>query len=220
MVCFGCITTQIACFGLGKDGTYQAGQTSLTAETPLVTRPALSETQLPVPALCAKLRDDSEAALPVTIASIRSLMTGPQRPDKTMLLSPEEVGQFAQAAAERYPRLSPLGRKMLLVGLPPGGMVSGLQPFDDSCRSEADPSVLAIFLATRVRDDKDPVLTAAALSSDPKLGPLAQLLAERLASGANTYARLPLQQARAAPEAPKAPQDGEQQPADAPGGSR
>lgn len=205
-------------FGLAQSGMYQTGQTSLTAETPLVTRPALPETQLPVEALCAKLRDDSEAALPVTVASIRSLLTGPQRPDNTMLLTPAEVDQIARAAAERYPRLSPLGRKLLLVGLPPAGMVSGLKPFDDSCRSEADPAVLAIFLATRVRDDKDPVLTSAALSSDPKLAPLAQLLAARLASGANSYARLPVQEARPAPQAPQ--QGGDRPPVDPAGESR
>lgn len=222
-------------FRMAQQGMYESGQNCLTAETPVVIRPALPETRLPVASLCAKLHDDAEAALPVTIAAIRSLLTGPQNRDGTPLLTSDEVSQIAQAATERYARLTPLGRKMLLVGLPPSRMIPGsrpgdpppLKPFDDSCRSEQDPGVMAIFLATRVSDDQDPTLSAAAQSADAKLGTLARLLAARLASGANTYARLPAQQQRPADTGAQPPgqgnqgdQGGQKPPDAAPGSSR
>jgi hypothetical protein len=213
-------------FTMAQGGMYEAGPTSLTTETPVVIRRPLPETTLPVAALCDKLRVDAEASLPYTIAAMRSLLTGPQRPDRTMLLSEAEVSMIAQAAAERYPTLSVTGRKMLLVGLPSGTMpmMGLLRAFDNSCRNEADPGVMSIFLATRVNDHNDPTLTAAGLSADPRLGPLARLLAERLATGTNTFARLPVTQPTGAtPQAGQGgnPQGGGQPPAgggSAPGG--
>lgn len=108
-------------------------------------------------------------------------------------VTPEQAAGLASAMRERYVSADPATRALLLAILPHGILVDGFAAFDDGVRStiasETDPMVLLLALMTRAHTADDPVIAACRASSDPGLGELAEIQAERLArEGGPVYA--------------------------------
>ncbi|MFG0283760.1 MAG: hypothetical protein ACF8R7_05000 [Phycisphaerales bacterium JB039] len=173
-------------FTLSQGGSYVPGPMCLVAETDLIRRDLVKETQLSANEMAARLRTDGEAALAVTCLAVRSVYVGPEaRP------IPEEIAAaLVEVAAERYPKLSPAGRMAMVLALPNSEMNKNFAAFDAVARQETDPRVLCAVLLTRCTDPADPVFERAMADDDADVARLAQLLAERLRAGAGgTYAR-------------------------------
>jgi len=195
-------------FRIGPTGTYEAGPTSLSADTGTLLRHALPETRLPTEELARHIRLSPPSGLIALVSAARTrLITRAGQEDTAA------VDSLVQALIDRYVSLPKIDRAMFLATLPSASQVPAMAPFDAVARAESAPDLLAIALVTRVEDADDPALTRAAAQDDPRWALFASLIAQRLGQDVAVYARSGRIARRSASSAADAP------PADAPGQS-
>lgn len=176
-------------FRIAPHGVYVQGPTSVTTESPKVRRAALPEASLPVEELARRMREDPESELLPIIAAVRATIAGP-RVGTLVPSTPAEVAILADAAAQRYPKLSQRGRIIMVASMPHSRMIPAIRPLDDIMLEERDPDVARLVLITRPIDANHVIFHWARTSDVPALSRVARLQAERLESGRQCYARI------------------------------
>lgn len=169
-----------------KRGVIDPGPGCVQADLPVVVRTTLRETTLTGAELAAEIANANENSVARLAAAARALVIG--EPLATRKLSADEKKQIARAFAERYPKLSPLLRVVLLATLPHAKQSEAFEAFDKVACEEKDVSLLPLVVATRVSDGSHPLLQICKSSDDASLKLLATLHAERLEAKLSCFA--------------------------------
>ena len=169
-----------------KRGIIDPGPGCVQADLPVVVRTTLRETTLTAAELAAEVANANENSVARLAAAARALVIG--EPLATRKLGADEKLQIARAFAERYPKLSPLLRAIVLATLPHARQSDAFESFDAVACAEQDVTLLPLVLATRVADVSHPLLEASKASDDATLRLFATLHAERLENKAPCFA--------------------------------
>lgn len=191
-------------FWIDPQGGFRAGPMNVQTETEALVRRSLPEAVVSAGEHVKKVQGDPDYLLPRVAAGLRSaLMTAPpiEPGDEQLKVAEEAVRLVADAWVARWPNLGPDARAMAAAVLPTKLFSPAMAPVEEAMRLETDPLVLAVVLVTRVTEPDDGVLAQARVHADPRIAELATLLADRLAAGAKTYARLTPKDLSPAPQA-------------------
>ncbi len=194
-------------FVRGGQGEVLVGPMSLSCGTSGMIRSPLPESMLAPEDFARRVADAPEQDLPRLVTVGRALLFADKGTNTTAgreaksadaalsldaqtLLTPGERSALARAFADRYAKASVPVRAIMLAGLPHASQFPEMSVFDEAARPEADPSLAALFIVSRVGDEQDPALAAAKSSPDARLARIAQLHAQRTADGKPPYAKL------------------------------
>jgi len=187
-------------FTRGMYGQVIPGPMCLRASSKQLVRSAIAEAGLSPSELAAKVGTAPEPELyrlaVATRALLLSLVKDPpnnlpgSEPAAKPRLSEGDAAELGRAFADRYPKCSPMARRLLAAALPHARQAPAVRPLDDAIRADTEPGVQAVFLVSRVTDAGDEALARARSSPDAKLRALADHLAERLTAGAASYGSL------------------------------
>ncbi len=183
-------------FQIGRLGAIVSGPMALTAETEGVIRRSIPEARFTPEEFTLRMDGNDPVLLPRTLAGMRAYFLGPgfnQIPAQD-----PAMGTMVEAVIRRYDRSSPLERALMLVMLPHARQVPVFAAFDEHARrsvapdrlTDAEGAVASLVALTRVNDPADEVFATLDSAADPDLRALGQLLAGRLTSGGQAYARI------------------------------
>jgi hypothetical protein len=170
------------------DVGYQPGPLCLDADGPVIVLTPLAESVMGFDKLIEHLRTDPEEALPKTLAVLLGWTIVPTAAQKQ--LSPEQITQFGQTVAERYPSLSPTGKSLLLALMPTAAKFPAMAPLDEIALQETDARALPMVLFTRATDPDHAIFERAAASGDELVVRLGALLQTRLRAGGYAYSTM------------------------------
>lgn len=169
-------------------GIIDPGPGCVQADLPVVVRTTLRETTLTAADLAAEVANANENSVARLAAAARALVIG--EPLATRKLAADEKKQIAKAFSERYPKLSPLLRAIVLATLPHARQSDAFEAFDAIACEEKDVTLLPLVLATRVADVSHPLLEASKSSADATVKLFATLHAERLEAKSPCFAAI------------------------------
>jgi hypothetical protein len=180
-------------------GGFRPGPMCVATETDRVLRRPTPEASLDINGLAARIATEPSQALMRLAGTVHAdivqplVAPGVGGPAEQVAVAkdPEDFKPVGDAFAARYARLDATDRAILVMTVPHANLSPGLAPLDAAAKAEADPTILALVLATRITDPADPLLAKAKDSDNPRLSRVATLLAERLQSPQTTfYSRL------------------------------
>lgn len=185
--------TILQAFELTQSGAYDAGPYGLSAQVGPVIRPA----SIKINADVAAMTRWAEAGTPRELIETIILLRGRSLPiTAAQPLTPDEQRAIFDAAARRFPQLSPEWQIALLALAPPAVSSAKLLPaeepavlpLDVASQASTDPRVRTIVAALRTASPSDPFLTALSSDENPRLQALARNVQGRLSEGTRCYA--------------------------------
>jgi len=142
------------------------------------------------PALRGVISKAPAAPKPGEAAPAGAAPLGVPAPEDAGGPSPEELKPVIEAFVTRYPTLSARHRAILAAILPHAKLAPAMAGFDQAVRSDEDPLVRAVVLATRVATPQDELVAKSAQSPDERTRLLAADIGRRAESTTRLYARL------------------------------
>jgi hypothetical protein len=103
-------------------------------------------------------------------------------------LSIGDIDRLVEVIARRFSSLPRASQILVLCLIPSQANLPPVNRIDQVVVQEADEDVLAVALAARVIKGDDPLLTSPNVLKSPRLAALAQIVQDRIAAGAKTYA--------------------------------
>ncbi|MCH8269815.1 MAG: hypothetical protein IH985_01200 [Planctomycetes bacterium] len=167
------------------DVGYEPGPMCLGADAPPILRAPLAASVMGFDQLITRLKSDPELTLPGTIATLAGWMALPTTVQGR--LTPEQIAQLGEAAAQRYPTLSPAGKSLLLTILPTTAQVAEFKPLELAALEETDPLAMPPVLLTRATDPDHEIFRRAVESNDTLTSRLGTLLQARLRAGGYAF---------------------------------
>ena len=159
--------------GFQYDGVYSVGPYGLTADSEVLLRRRFADRDASLSEIAERIRR-GDAADVVEMAGLVRALVGDG-------VAGADLGGVAEAFAEVYSSLDRPARAIVLATVPHGQQVAAMDVFDRAVLDgEADPELLGLALATRVRAVDDPALERAASLGDPALADMVTAIGLRL----------------------------------------
>jgi hypothetical protein len=201
-------------FRLNRDGFYDPGPLCLTSETATIARPVMVRSSADISSLIGWIEKGTPREMAESILTlIERLSTQKAGRDP---VSAEQVSAAIQAMVNRF-KVADTAEKAILLTLCPS--VTQLPPaiaLDSVAIQDSHKGIIRLILGTRIGKADSPALGADAWNGFPSIQPFADLVRERLESGARTIATLGAREEDSAAPVPPPARGSPQSPAPAP----